>query len=56
MDPESDSYIANRPYYSYSQYNYYSGDNINDTSLKVKEFVTEDGVTMFYQWGYEPYS
>ena len=54
-DPESKSYIANRPYYNYSQYNYYNGDTINDTSLRVGEFVVEDDITTFYQWGYEPY-
>ena len=54
-DPESKSYIANRPYYNFSQYNYYNGDTINDTSLRVGEFVVEDDVTTFYQWGYELY-
>lgn len=49
MDPSSDSYIANRPYYSGGYYNQYSGD-ITNTSLCVAP--NEDG-TVFYQWGYE---
>lgn len=52
QDPASNSYIANKPYYSYDYYNYYNGD-ISDTSLRVGELVTEDNVTIFYQWGYE---
>jgi hypothetical protein len=44
MDPSSDSYVANRPYYSQYYYNYYDGD-ITDTSLCVAP--NEDG-TVFY--------
>ena len=55
-DPESKSYIANRPYYECSQYNYYNINNINDTSLRVGEMTIEIEGTeakIFYQWGYE---
>ena len=52
MDPASDSYIANRPYYSSSYYNYYSGDT-SDISLRIAP--NSDG-TVFYQWGYELYN
>ena len=51
MDPSSNSYIANRPYYSKEYYNYYNGD-ITDTSLCVAP--NADG-TVFYQWGYDLY-
>jgi hypothetical protein len=47
MDPESESYILNKPYYSKSYYNSFYGSL--DESLQV---LHTNDKTKFYQWGY----